>query len=89
MAEIRKIACAGTDEKSDFLVEIAPYDNGIVLELQSVVKNQYGADIEKAVREVLQSLGIENAYVKANDRGALDPVLRARVETAAKRAMED
>lgn len=89
MAEIIKAATAGTEEKSDILVEISPCADGIVLEVQSVVMNQFGQAIEGAIREVLRELGITRAHVKAVDRGALDCVLRARVETAARRGMEE
>lgn len=87
MAEIIKFACAGTDEKSDMVVEVSPNAEGIVLELQSVVANQFGPAIEASIREVVASLGVTNVHIKASDRGALDCVLRARVETALRRGM--
>ena len=82
MAEIIKLATAGTDEKSDAVITIAPSDNGLQLEIKSVVMNQFGSAIEASVREVLQDMGVVNAIVTVADRGALDCVLRARVETA-------
>ena len=89
MAEIIKAASAGTDEKSDVVVQVAPNADGIVLEVQSVVMNQFGQAIEASIRDVLAQLGVKNAYIKAADRGALDCVLRARVETAVLRGMEE
>ncbi len=89
MADIVKAAVAGTDEKSDVIVSVEPWDCGIALEVQSVVKNQFGTAIEASVREVLEQLGVENARVKIADRGALDCVLRARVETAVLRGREE
>lgn len=88
MAEIIKLATAGTDEKSDAIVTVEPSDNGLTLEIKSVVKNQFGEAIEASVREVLEEMGIKNAIVTIADRGALDCVLRARVETAILRGME-
>ena len=82
MAEIIKFATAGTDEKSDAVITIAPSDNGLQLDVKSVVMNQFGSAIEASIREVLQDMGIVNATVTVADRGALDCVLRARVETA-------
>ncbi len=82
MAEIIKLATAGTDEKSDAVITIAPSDNGLQLEIKSVVMNQFGPAIEASVREVLADMGVTNATVTVADRGALDCVLRARVETA-------
>ncbi len=89
MAEIMKAASAGTEEKSDVFVQIAPCSEGIELTVQSVVMNQFGPAIEASIREVLADLGVTNARVQAMDRGALDCVLRARVETAVLRGMEE
>lgn len=88
MADIIKIATAGTDEKSDAVITIEPNENGLVLEIKSVVMNQFGPAIEASVREVLEEMGVQNAIVRVADRGALDCVLRARVETAVLRGME-
>lgn len=88
MAEIIKIATAGTDEKSDAIITVEPCDNGLQLEIRSVVMNQFGPAIEASVREVLEDMGVKNAIVRVADRGALDCVLRARVETAVLRGME-
>ena len=88
MAEIIKFATAGTDEKSDAVITIEPCETGLELEIKSVVYNQFGAAIEASVREVLKDLGVENAKVSVADRGALDCVLRARVETAVLRGKE-
>lgn len=87
MAEIIKAACAGTDEKSDVVVQVEPCAQGINVQVQSVVMNQFGPAIEASVREVVQQLGVQAVSVTANDRGALDCVLRARVETALRRGM--
>ena len=88
MAEIIKIATAGTDEKSDAIITVEPNENGLILEIKSVVMNQFGPAIEASVREVLAEMGVQNAVVRVSDRGALDCVLRARVETAVLRGME-
>ena len=89
MAEIVKMATAGTDEKSDVVVTVEPCENGLQLEIKSVVMNQFGPAIEASVRNVLEEMGVKNAIVKVADRGALDCVLRARVETAILRGMEE
>ena len=88
MAEIIKLATAGTDEKSDAIITVEPNDSGLVLQIKSVVMNQFGEAIEASVREVLEEMGVKNAIVTVADRGALDCVLRARVETAILRGME-
>ena len=88
MAEIIKLATAGTDEKSDAIITVEPNDSGLVLQIKSVVMNQFGEAIEASVREVLEEMGVKNAIVTVADRGALDCILRARVETAILRGME-
>ena len=82
--DIIKKASAGTLESSDVYVEIEP-GQGIQLELESVVEQQFGDSIRALVREVLAEYGVENARLHIADRGALDCVIRARVETAVAR----
>ena len=80
--EILKRATAGTMESSDAYVEIEPAQNGLTIALESVVKGQFGEAIDQTIRDVLAEQGIVNANVRVIDRGALECVLRARVETA-------
>ena len=82
MTKIIKIASAGTLESSDVYVEIEPCSEGIQVEIESVVKEQFGDAIEAVVLEVLKQCQVESAKVTVSDRGALDCVIRARVETA-------
>ncbi|MEG0308315.1 MAG: citrate lyase acyl carrier protein [Clostridium sp.] len=85
--EINKISKAGTLESNDIYVVIMPNEeSGIIIELESLVIKQFGKEIESAIRETLEVLGVKNAVVKAQDKGALDYTIRARVETAIKRA---
>ena len=86
--EILQSASAGTMESSDAYVEIEPGEAGVQLELESVVMGQFGDAIRSTVREVLAELGVENANVRMVDRGALECVIRARVETAVLRGKE-
>ena len=83
--EIKQIASAGTMESSDVYVEIAPGNGQVEISLESVVAQQFGDAIEGVVREVLQEQQITDANVRIVDRGALECVIRARVETAAMR----
>ena len=82
MNPILRCASAGTLESSDVYVEIAPADNGIEIDLNSVVQAQFGDDILAVVREVLAECNVDSAKLTIQDRGALDCVIRARVETA-------
>ena len=78
-------AVAGTLESGDIMIQISPGD-GLQVELQSTVAAQFGRQIKAVITETLTGLGIENAYVKATDKGALDCTIRARVTAAAVRA---
>ena len=88
MTEIVKSAAAGTMESSNVYVEIEPCEQGIEIQLDSVVKGQFGAAIEAVVRDVLTECQVSNARLHVVDRGALDCVIRARVETAILRGKE-
>ena len=84
--EIRN-AVAGTLESGDIMVQIAPADTeGLHIDLDSSVAAQFGKQIRRVIEETLTGLGVENAQVKAVDKGALDCTIRARVTAAAVRA---
>ena len=83
--DIIKKASAGTLESSDVYVEIEPGTQGIELDLESVVAQQFGQSIRALVEEILAEYGVEHARLRIADRGALDCVIRARVETAVAR----
>jgi citrate lyase subunit gamma (acyl carrier protein) len=89
--KITKKSLAGTLESSDVLVEVSPteafsivQDNRV--EIESVVLEQFGEALEGTVSDVLRQFGVTNAHIVLLDRGALDCVVRARVETAVRRA---
>ncbi|WKZ91850.1 citrate lyase acyl carrier protein [Chimaeribacter arupi] len=85
--EIVKDAVAGTLESSDALVRIGPSpEPGLHLTLESVVQAQFGGAIEHLARVTLAQLGITQAQIAIDDKGALECVLRARVQAAALRA---
>ena len=69
-------------------MEVAPGTGGVEVELESVVQLQFGEAIEAVVRDVLAENGVNNAAVRVTDRGALECVIRARVETAVLRGKE-
>ena len=74
-------------ESSDAYVEIEP-TTGLDITLESVVAQQFGESIRQVIRDVLEENGVENAKVRVVDRGALECVIRARVETAIIRGRE-
>ena len=87
--DIQKRAFAGTLESSDVYVEIGPGQEGLQIQLESVVLAQFGDAIDRTVRDVLAQQEITNANVRIVDRGALECVIRARMETAILRGKGD
>ena len=88
MADVKKKASAGTLESSDVYVELAPDEKSLELSIESVVSRQFGESIRETVLDVLKQQNVEMAVVRIIDRGALECVIRARVETAVLRARE-
>lgn len=87
--KIVKPATAGTLESSDIQIRVEPGDNpGIEVHLTSSVKQQFGKKIIQVIRDTLEEIGVEDAYVEAVDKGALDCTVRARTAAAAFRAAE-
>jgi len=85
---INRIAKAGTLESNDILIMVMPNENGgIELELESIVIKQFGNQIKKTILGKVQELGVENIVIKAQDKGALDYTIRARIQTAIERAI--
>lgn len=86
---LKQQAQAGTLESSDLMVLIKPLEEGEgrVLEVDSNVKIQYGDSILRTINKVLDDFGIKDVHLHINDKGALTPVIKARIETAVKRAL--
>ena len=82
MEKIIQRATAGTLESSDVFVSIEPCEQGLYIPIDSVVIKQFGDSILSATKDVLREFDIADAKVSVVDRGALECVLRARVECA-------
>ena len=81
--EIKQAAMVGTLESSDIQISISPNPGqGLDIQLQSVVKAQFGDAIVATITEVLEDFGIKDAVVEAVDRGALEWIIRARMQAA-------
>lgn len=81
MLEQVKPASAGTMESSDVMVELEPAESRQIL-LTSVVEAQFGDSIRALAEEMLDAAGLDRVCLRIDDRGALECVLRARIETA-------
>lgn len=57
-----------------------------MIELESVVKNQFGDQIIDVMMKTLQELDVKDAKIFANDKGAIDAVIKSRVQTAVYRS---
>ena len=82
------------DYVTKFVKEKHPFDLGmgcrksdkLEIEIESVVYNQYADQIKQSVQQVLDELDVKSGKISVNDKGAVDCVIQARVETAIKRA---
>ena len=83
--KILKNAVAGTLESSDLFIQIEPDDKELTLEIDSVVANQHLDYIRGGVVDTLNEFEISTGKIYIKDKGALDCVIRARMETALKR----
>ena len=87
--ELKKPAMAGTTESSDVMVMLRPNPaGGIVIDLKSDVMVSFGDAIEATVRDVMKEFDVNDAQVSIVDKGALDFVIRARMQCAICRAAE-
>ena len=86
--EIKKAATAGTLESSDCMVTIEPNDEGVEFLLSSSVINQFGNQIRKVALETLERLDINNVRLTIVDKGALDCTIKARIEGAVYRSVD-
>ena len=81
--KITQSAFAGTLESSDLQVRIYPNPaKGIEISLDSSVEKQFGKAIHKLVCEVLVKMDVKSAILEIEDKGALDCVIKARVQAA-------
>ncbi len=82
-----KIGQAGSLESNDLIVTVdLNQKEDLCIEIESIVKEKFGKQIEKVTRETLQELGVNKGHVKIVDKGALDFTIRARLKTAVRRA---
>ena len=88
--KVLRTATAGNTEKSDVLVTVSPNpEQGLTIRVESVVKIFYEDAILVAVRETVEQMGVADARICLDDYGALDYVIRARVEAALIRATKE
>ncbi len=85
--QIHQQSYAGTLESSDLLVKVSPSDAQTVnIYIESSVEKQFEPQIREVVNKTLRQLGVKAAEVEVNDKGALDCIIKARVQAAVLRA---
>ncbi|NIG77050.1 citrate lyase acyl carrier protein [Cedecea neteri] len=85
---IVKQALAGTLESSDLLVRVAPAEGEFSLMIHSEVQKQFGDQIRRVAEQTLAQLGVKEGIFILEDKGALDCVIRARLQSAVLRAAD-
>lgn len=83
--KITKTAVVGNVESNDLMIIVSPGE-GITLNIESSVYEQFGSSIEAIIREELAQAQISDAHIQVEDKGAFDFTIRARLKTAIRRA---
>ncbi|HBO23871.1 MULTISPECIES: citrate lyase acyl carrier protein [unclassified Providencia] len=88
--KIRHAAVAGTLESSDVMVRIEPLEDTpeVSIQISSSVEKQFGDAIHGIVLELVNQHNIQGAQIIVDDKGALECVLKARLEALLARACD-
>ncbi|GAB1440794.1 citrate lyase acyl carrier protein [Providencia sp.] len=88
--KIKHAAVAGTLESSDVMVRIEPLEDTqeVSVQITSSVEKQFGDAIAQIVEEMIQQHDIQGAQIIIDDKGALECVLKARLEALFARACD-
>ena len=88
--KITKTFQSGSLESSDILITLAPPEKkGIKIKLKSDIQEQFGEAIMLKIEETLKKLGIDDVICYAEDKGALDFTITARIEAAVDSAKKE
>lgn len=87
--KVVKKAQAGSLESCDILITVEPAKkgDGISINLESPTEKQFGDMILSEITDTVKELGIEDIKIHAVDKGSLGYCIKARTETAIKRAI--
>lgn len=86
---IKKASQAGTLESNDVYIQLFDnFNNTIEIKLTSVVIKQFKEQILKVVNDTLEKHNITSCILIIEDKGALDHVIEARLESAIARSQE-
>lgn len=80
---------AGSLESSDILITLTPGQNeDLIINIKSDVIKQFGSVIKNKIEQTLKTFGVTSVVCYADDKGAMDYVIEARVEAAVKKALD-
>ena len=80
----------GDQETGSSRIVIRPNGGeGIEIELESDVAVMFGDSIRETIQNTLEEFGVKDAYVEIRDKGALDCVIKARMECVICRSAEE
>ena len=86
---LKTVGVAGTLESSDAMITVEPANQGgIVIDISSSVKRQFGRQIEETVLNTIKELFIENDNVNFVDKGAINYAIISRTKAAVYRSAE-
>lgn len=86
--KITKEAIVGSVESNDILIKVSS-GTGLTINLKSSVLNQYEKEIKAAMQEILDEYKITDITIDAEDKGALDFTIKARLTTALNRVLAE
>jgi citrate lyase subunit gamma (acyl carrier protein) len=82
-------ATAGTSESGDARVSVIPDPGeGLTLELKGPSIDRFGDEIRAIAMATLSALGVLDARVSIDEKGALDATIQARLAAACGRAAD-
>ena len=87
--EIKKPAMAGTLESSDCQVTVEPGNGSVEFNLWKVLSSiSMATRSAKVVLQTLENLDVKDVKISVVDKGALDCTIKARVEGAVFRSVD-
>jgi citrate lyase subunit beta/citryl-CoA lyase len=86
MSETHETFVGRSEQKGDLYIRMkSTKGTGLGLEMKSSVQSMFGKGIRRTLEEALAALGVTEGEIEADDRGALEYVIQARIEAGARR----
>nr|WP_325212760.1 hypothetical protein [uncultured Oscillibacter sp.] len=86
---LKREITAGTGEKRDARITVAPNAGGWKIELARLPHPRFRDAVTAVAEAVLREEQIQDAYIRVEDFGALDFVLEARLRAALREAEKE